>query len=221
LYIRGTELYSARRFAEAREPFAEAVSLDPDHDDARALLGWTEYALGNYRAAIVDFKAVLRRQPRWEGPYDGLGWSRLRLGRFVLATDAFRASLEHHPGYVDAMIGLGTVEFERGRYGRALAQLTPALQQLESNGARPSERAAVAANIAWSLYYLGRPTQSLPMFQRALSLEPNWYGLHNGMGWSLVRLGRRSEARAAFERALRLQPGYTDAVEGLKLASAR
>jgi Flp pilus assembly protein TadD len=137
----------------------------------------------------------------------------------VLAADAFRASLERHPAYLDAVIGMGTVEFQRGRYDAALAQLTPALRQLESNGARDSERAAVAANIAWCLYYLGRPAESLPVFQRAIALEPNWWGLHNGMGWSLVRLGRRNEARAAFERALRLQPGYADAAEGLKLVS--
>jgi tetratricopeptide (TPR) repeat protein len=218
-YHRGKDLYAERRFTEAREVLAQAVALDTEHDDARALLGWTEYALGDHRAATVDFKTVLRRQPGWEGPYAGLGWSRLRLGRFVLAADAFRASLERDPGYTDATIGLGTVEFERSRYEAALAQLTPALRQLETAGGEASERAAVAANIAWSLYYLERPAEALPAFQRAIALKPDWCGLHSGMGWTLLRLGRRGEARLAFERALSLQPGYADAVAGLKLAS--
>jgi Flp pilus assembly protein TadD len=111
------------------------------------------------------------------------------------------------------------VEFERSRYEAALGPLTAALRQLEAQGAEPSERAAVAANIAWSLYYLERPAEALPAFQRAIALKPDWSGLHSGMGWSLLRLGRQGEARIAFERALRLQPGYADAVAGLKLAS--
>ena len=144
-YLRGKELYTERQFAEAREPLAEAVALDGDHDDARALLGWTEYALGNYRAAIVDFERVLRREPSWEGPYDGLGWSRLGLGRFVLAADAFRAALDRDPGYTDAAIGLRRGEFERSRYQAALARLTPALRELQSRKGRCLRAASVAA----------------------------------------------------------------------------
>jgi Flp pilus assembly protein TadD len=139
----------------------------------------------------------------------------------VLAGDAFHASLARNPGYVDAAIGLGTVEFERGRYEAALAQLVPALRQLETAGASESERAAVAARLGWSFYYLGRQAEALPVFQRAITQAPDWWGLHSGMGWTLLRLGRHSEARASFERALSLEPGYADAVKGLKLASGQ
>ena len=162
---------------------------------------------------------MLRRQPGWEGPYDGLGWSRLRLGRFVLAGDAFRAALDRDPGYTDAAIGLGTVEFERSRYQAALARLTPALRELQSRKSDASEQASVAASIAWSLYYLERPAEALPAFRHALALAPDWSGLHSGIGWTLLRLGRRDEARTSFERALETQPGYADAEKGLKLAS--
>ena len=161
-YLRGKELYTERQFAEAREPLAEAVALDGDHDDARALLGWTEYALGNYRAAIVDFKTVLRRQPSWEGPYDGLGWSRLRLGRFVLAADAFRAALDRDPGYTDAAIGLGDGRVRAKPVpGGARASHPSAPGAPEPQG-RCLRQASVAAKIAWSLYYLERPAEALP-----------------------------------------------------------
>src|SRR5262249_7543557 len=99
---RGAAPYGRRRHYRARGPPSEGAALDPDHDEARALLGWSEYLRGNYRAAIVTFKTALRRQPNWEGLHGGLGWSRLRLGRFYLASTAFRAALDHNPDYVDA-----------------------------------------------------------------------------------------------------------------------
>ena len=104
--------------------------LDPDHDEARALLGWAEYFDGDHPAATITFKTLLRRQPGWEGLYDGLGWSRLRAGRPRLAREAYRAALAIEPEYVDALVGLGSAEFELKRYAEALPPLTTALRRL-------------------------------------------------------------------------------------------
>src|SRR6185503_15737633 len=112
-FARGKERYEARDLPGARPFVEQAVRLDPDYDEARALLGWVEYFSGEPRAAIVTFKTALRRQPTWEGLYNGLGWSRLRLNRPQLARDAFRAALDRNPDYVDALNGLGSAQFER------------------------------------------------------------------------------------------------------------
>ena len=93
-FARGKELYEGRDLQGARPFLEEAVRLDPEYDEARALLGWLEYFSGEPRSAIVTFKTALRREPTWEGLYNGLGWSRLRVGRPQLARDAFRAALE-------------------------------------------------------------------------------------------------------------------------------
>src|SRR4029450_4231259 len=89
-------------------PCPIARLLSPEHDQARALLAWSDYFLGDYRGAVVGFKAGLQRQPTWEGLYNGLGWSRLRLGRYHLAVAAFRPALERNPEYLDALHGLGS-----------------------------------------------------------------------------------------------------------------
>src|SRR5262249_60021418 len=86
--------YQAQDFLGARRHLEEAVRLNPELDEARALLGWAEYFSGATRASTVTFKTALQRQPTWEGLYDGLGWSRLRLNRPSLARDAFRAALD-------------------------------------------------------------------------------------------------------------------------------
>ncbi len=219
-FVKGKALYEARSYEAARERFTEAVTLDAQHDEARALLGWTEYFLGEYRAAAITFKTVLRRHPDWEGLYDGLGWSRLRLGRYHLASDAFRAALELDADYTDAMIGLGTAQFELGRYEPALPHLERAVRRLDPLvGEEPGDLPGVRAKLAWTLYYLARYREALSEFEKGLRARPDWYGLHNGIGWCHLKLGRKAEARAAFQRALTLRPGYEDAVEGLRQAS--
>jgi tetratricopeptide (TPR) repeat protein len=216
-FHRAKALYDARDYQGARDRLAEALSLDPDHDEGRALLGWSQYFLGEYRAAIITFKTALKRQPDWDGLYDGIGWSRLRLGRYHLATEAFRAALEKNPESEDARIGLGSAQFELGAYETALPPLETALKRLEPlAGPEPPEVPGVRAKVAWSLYYLGRYRDALAQFQKGIRRQPHMHGLYNGAGWCYLKLGQKAEARTAFERALALKPGYEDAREGLR-----
>ena len=213
----GRTLYDARDYRGAHDRFAEALALDPANDEALALLGWSQYFLGEYRAAIITFKTALRRQSTWGGLHVGLGWSRFRLGRHHLASEAFRAALDLNPDHVDAMVGLGSAQFELGRYEAALPPLRKAMQRLEPlAGAPPPELPAVRAKTAWALYYLGRHRDALTLFEQAIRATPDWHGLHNGAGWCYLKLGEKKKARTAFERALSLEPGYEDAAEGLR-----
>lgn len=218
-YTEARNLHAARNYEGARERLQEALSLEPGHDEARALLGWTEYALGEYRAAIITFKTAIQRQPDWEGLYTGLGWSRFRLKRYHLATEAFRAALDRNADYLDATIGLGSAQFELGRYDAALPPLRTALGRLDPLvGPEPADLHDVRAKTAWSLYYLGRYREALALFERGARSTPDWHGLHNGLGWCHLKLGHKAEARAAFQRALALRPDYQDALEGLRQA---
>jgi protein O-GlcNAc transferase len=211
--------YDARDYAGARDRLLDAVALDPHHDQARALLGWAHYHLGEYRAAAIAFKAGLRRQPSWDGLYDGLGWSRLKLGRYHLAIEAFQAALDLSPDHADALIGLGTALFELGRYEAAIKPLDRALRGMTTViGDEAPEAPAARSRLAWSLFYVGRLPEARHAFERALRAAPQGAGLHNGLGWCLLRQGDRRQARVAFERALALQPGYEDALEGLRQA---
>jgi tetratricopeptide (TPR) repeat protein len=216
-FRRGKALYDARDYRAARERFAESLALDPAHDEARALLGWSQYFLGEYRAAIVTFKTALRRQPEWDGLSDGLGWSRLRLGRHHLAAEAFRAAIEKNPDNTDALVGLGSARFELGDYEAAEGPLRDAVRRLQPlAGAEPPELGPARAKLAWSVYYLQRYEEALALFEKGIRTTPELHGLHNGAGWCYLKLGRKPQARVAFQRALALRPEYQDAIEGLR-----
>jgi tetratricopeptide (TPR) repeat protein len=219
-FVRGRSLFEARKYQEARELLREATALYPDHDQARALLAWSEYFLGDLKGAIISFKSTLRRQPTWEGLYDGLGWSRFGLKRHHLAIAAFRPALDRNPNYVDALNGLGSALFELGQYDLALPPLEQALR-----GSRPllskepTEAVVLRAKVAWSLYHLGRYREALATFIQASLAAPDSHQFQEGIGWCYIQLGQKEQARAAFQRALLLAPADKAVLEGLRRAS--
>ena len=218
-FTRGNTLLEARKYREARDQFAEATALYPEHDQARAMLGWSEYFLGDFRGAVITFKTALRRQPTWEGLYNGLGWSRLRLGRYQMAAAAFQSALDRNPDYVDALNGLGSAQFERANYEAALPALEKALDgSRRALSAESPEVTILRGKMAWSLYYLERHREALAMFIRASLAAPDSYQYQVGMGWSYLKLGQRDDARAAFQRAMKLGPSDEAAREGLRRA---
>jgi superkiller protein 3 len=220
-FVRGRALLEARKYHEARAQLAEATALAPDHDEARALLGWSQYFVGESREAIITFKTALRRQPTWEGLYNGLGWSRLRLARYHLAIVAFRQAIDRNPDYVDAINGLGSALFELGQYDAALPMLETALHGTRRLIAQdPPETTPLRHKVAWTLYYVGQYREALAMFIRANLEAPNSHQILVGMGWCYMQLGQKDDARAAFQRALQLGPTDEAAREGFRRAGS-
>jgi tetratricopeptide (TPR) repeat protein len=219
-FARGTALLEARKYREARDRFAEAVVLNPEHDRARAMLAWSQYFLADFRGAVGSFKSALERQPTWEGLANGLGWSRLRIGRYQLAADAFRDALNRNPDYVDAWNGLGSALFEHGDYDAALPPLQRALEGYRHlTGPEPPEVTTLRGKIAWSLYYRERYREALAMFIRASLAAPTSQPFQVGMGWCYLQLGQQADARTAFRRAEKLGPNDEIVREGLRRAS--
>ena len=166
------------------------------------------------------FKTALRRQPDWEGLYNGLGWSRLRLDRPNLAHDAFRAALDANGQYTDALAGLGLALNRLGDHAAAIPVLDQAVAALEGAlGRGAPELVELREALARSLYQQGRYGEAAVEFERVVRARPEQAGLQAALGWALLNGGRRGDARVAFQRALALAPDSTDARRGLALAS--
>ena len=166
-----------------------------------------------------DVQDGLRRQPTWEGLYNGLGWSRLRLGRVQLARDAFRAALDANPQYTDALAGLGLALYKLEDYSAAVPPLDQAVASLEAAlGRGAPELVELREALAWSLYEVGRYGEAAVEFERVSRRSRIERGCRPRSGGPISRAGGRGCA-GAFQRALALAPGSPDATRGLCLSS--
>ena len=77
-------------------------------------------------------------------------------------------------------------------------------------------RTSVLDNYAVSLNYAGRPEEAIPLFQKAIRLNP--FGpsyLYRDFGHALRNTGRFEEAGSAFKKAIQLAPDNITAHTGL------
>jgi starch phosphorylase len=68
---------------------------------------------------------------------------------------------------------------------------------------------------AMQLFNDGQYEATLPLFDRVVVLNPDWFDAWVGKGNALLRLGRTDEAREAFNRANQLRPGDATMVKAL------
>lgn len=216
-YGEGADRYKTKDYAGAIPYLEQALSLQPDFDDAEALLAWSYYHTGKYAEATRHFRQAIARQPKWEGLHDGLGWSRYQVGRYHLALESFRQALALDPRYRDAGVGYAYALFELGRYAEALPHLERLTREGEGGASQApsSDVENVRSRYAWVLFYLGDYVKAREQFTKGLAARPEWSGLHNGLGWTYLRLGDKVRARQSLQRALQLSPDLADAKEGL------
>jgi len=67
----GNAQYKAAKYADAKQSFLEAISIDYSNGDAHYGLGLSEYASGDYQAALFEFSEVTRLYPdRFDGQFN-------------------------------------------------------------------------------------------------------------------------------------------------------
>jgi adenylate cyclase len=82
---------------------------------------------------------------------------------------------------------------------------------------------SVLQKCGFALSYADHADEALPLFERALRLNPRdpfAFRMLNGMGWSLIQLGRDAEAIEVGRRATQLNPASADSFRVLAGALA-
>jgi tetratricopeptide (TPR) repeat protein len=96
-----------------------------------------------------------------------------------------------------------------------LARLLPPQQGLDELKDLPEDDTVIAAERGRFLLALGRPAEALPVFGRALALDPNDPKAINNRAVALAMLGAREAAIAEFQRALEKDACLSDARDNL------
>src|SRR5712691_10624400 len=94
-----------------------AIAINPNHVEARTLLGWVESEIrGDFDSAIKEYTKVVELRPNSAEAYNNLGVAEKRKGELDKAADAFNKSLERKPDYGAAVSNRGWIFAEQNKW---------------------------------------------------------------------------------------------------------
>jgi protein O-GlcNAc transferase len=131
------------------------------------------------------------------------GAAHLQAGRAAEAERLFREVLRDDPANGPANSVMGTMRLQQDRAADALPFFTAALARQPDPG--------TLMNYGLALDRIGRRTEAVDAFDRALAFNPGFFAAHYNRGNALLVLERLEEAVAAFDQALVLDPGFAGA----------
>jgi tetratricopeptide (TPR) repeat protein len=128
-------LFQAIALLRLRQPQAaelnvkRAVAADPNHVEARTLLGWIESEVrGDFDAAIRDYQRVVELRPDLPEAYNNLGVAQKKKGELTRAADNFNRALALKADYGAALSNRGWVFAEQHRWTEARRDFEQALK---------------------------------------------------------------------------------------------
>jgi tetratricopeptide (TPR) repeat protein len=189
----------------------DTAAHSPDNPLAECNIGVAYAALGDNRAARVQFEKALAIFPEFSNALVNLGSLARSEGRPAEALPYYERALRAKPDLAEALIDLGAACAELGRTGEAIAAYQKALALRPDYG-------EVDFNLGNLYAQSGRPIQAIGAYEAALRIRPELAEGELNLANVLLGLGRRKEAIAHYEAALRLRPGYADARADLAIA---
>ena len=209
-FDKGKAELQAGRVGDAEASFTQDLELDPSPISFynRHL---ARKALGDRDGALVDLDCAIEGMP--DEPA-------LRVARAIM-----RHAIDDHTGAfsdADAAATLapddighqdlcGRLALLAGRDDRAAEAYATARALAAEAGEPPNPKHLEGEALA--LAGLGRPTEAMPLFDRAVALMPNEPTFLCNRGWTLHLLGRNTDALADLDRAIAIDPAYATALK--------
>jgi len=132
-----------------------------------------------------------------------------KMGNHEAAIAHFRRCADIQKDLPDPLIDLGLLLIDTGRYREAepFAQRALALQK------NPIAYYVVAK----SAYGVGNYWRAKEFFEKAISMDPEFFAAYNGLGMTLMRLGKLTQASTAFAAALAAAPSSSEILNNMGL----
>jgi tetratricopeptide (TPR) repeat protein len=184
---------------EAAEQLLEQIlAAAPNDFDARLLLAQAQASRGEFTGAEANYRAALRLRPRDAGAISGLGAVLNDLARFAEGEEILRlpADGENSPWPARIAHNLGVALERQHRFAEALPHFDAALGGLPDHPLTLHSRAK-------TLEHLGRTSEAVDDYRRALAVNPFNLEAHRELNALLYRLGRDDEFLTSYENALR------------------
>jgi tetratricopeptide (TPR) repeat protein len=192
-------LYEAFQFDAAIEQFTDVLAQEPEN--VEALVGRAHaYQAGYYwHESEIDYETALALDPDYAEAYYGLISLYLLRRNYGAAFQLLERAEEKCADDPYFYVVAGSVYFNMGDYETSYDYDNEALQ-------RGEETATVYSGRGAALSWLGRDEEALADYNRAITLDPNFYQAYLNRANLLRRYGKLDEALADLQRAIDADP---------------
>ncbi len=186
--------FKDRKYDAAARSFRQAIKMglaEPEEKQARDMLGWSYYKMGEYDRAIRVFHKALELFPHWSKALIGRACAYRQKGEHEKAIAEFDRILSLYPNNLTALDNRGWTYYQFKDFERALSDFAKAETLSRSY---PALRSNVLSGQGWCYYMNGDFKTALVKFEEAVhTAPPNYvYGLwdaYRGMAFSSAALG--------------------------------
>lgn len=196
------------RFEQAGIGYERVLKAQPNHADARHLLGVIAHQLGRDEISVEMIGEAIRINPGMADYHCNFGNALRGLGRFDAAVAAYETALAIQPDDADTLNNLGNVLKELGRPEAAAERYRAAL-------ALNAGYAEAHNNLGVIEREQGRLAVAVACFREAMRLKPDYPDPWINLGGVVLDLGDADEAAGHFREALRLRPDFAEAHNNL------
>jgi tetratricopeptide (TPR) repeat protein len=202
-----------KHYKDAREPLSRATKLDGRLFEAWHDLGVVETTLGNFDAAVDDFKQALDIQPGARKTVLAYGESLRRSKNGKKAGEVYARWLNSDPNDFEMRARYSQVLRETGDMGSST--LDEALEQarllLTEAGGDVSHTVIAYNALALTYYKMGKFELAETALHKAADLDPKSAFVWNNLGLVAFERGHDQEAFLDFQKASELDPKYVQA----------
>lgn len=216
---------AANRYKESIAQYQEALSVQPENQEALKGLGHTLYLTGRQEEALAPYEKVAQLNQRNPTPRDepalalvyyNLGNIYLSIGRFDEAVDSLQKTIAIDNGDAEARYLLGEAFRRKGQWEKAAVAYKDAVRfvpnYLEAYQGLVAAYTALGDNVMAG-YARGMASYSSKDFKGAIrQLEavvkerPGLAEAHNGLGLAYEENGQTDSAARSFRQVLELEP---------------
>ncbi len=169
------------------------IAAQPDLAVAHFNLGTIYARQSNYRLAAEQFREGLKLDPGDDVDRLSLAKSLVLLGENQEASDILPAYIAHHEGDFEGHYLLGDAYRGLADYAKAEPELRAALKL-------NPDHSDLNYNLGFVLAHTGRSREALPLFQKAISLDPEAQSPRFAMAAALQSLGQGDRAQDIYSQ---------------------
>jgi tetratricopeptide (TPR) repeat protein len=185
--------------------YKEILTLNPESAEANMLAGEALDEMKDRTAAIEQFRAAVKADPKMPEAHFGLGyllWCQLQ---FEDAARQFQGELEINPRHLQSLTYLGDSQMNLSHPEAAMPLLEKAILIDAKNSLAHLDLGILYADA-------GRNDDALRELKTAEQLDPNDQSAHFRLGRFYKSVGKAAEANAEFEKTRNLQKASDESV---------